>query len=72
LEIKFEHLLNKPPFDDPQTRRQFFAAINNIVLLKHDDIDARPSFQYAELQGDNIDRFISILDEFVAMVRAEN
>jgi hypothetical protein len=72
LEIKFEHLLNKPPFDDPQTRRQVFAAINNIVSLKHDDIDARPSFQYAELQGDNIDRFISILDEFVALVRMEN
>ena len=47
VEIHFQHLRNRTPFDDPASREEFLAKLNGIpgVSIPRDGIERRPSIQ---------------------------
>ena len=54
VEIQFQHLKPKAPFDDEGVRRQLLAVLNRVpgVQFQADAIDRRPSIPLVDLKAD--------------------
>lgn len=73
IEIQFQHLQNRMPFNDPQLRREFLDRLNEIpgVSLPDDSLGRRPSFPIRALTDEaRLHQFLAVLDWFVEVVLA--
>jgi hypothetical protein len=72
IEITFQYLLKKPPFDNPARRLEWLHHINKIpgILLPDSAIDRRPNFPLLSLESEEaMTQFLTALDWFVGEVR---
>ncbi|MBN1679157.1 MAG: hypothetical protein JW966_02620 [Anaerolineae bacterium] len=70
IEIQFQHMQNRPPFDNLELRREFLDRLNRIhgISLPDDSLGRRPSFPIKVLtKDDHLDLFIAALDWFIEM-----
>lgn len=73
VEVQFQHMISRPPFDQEDMRRQFLERLNTIagLSLAENQIGRRPSFPLGALaDGVNFQRCIDALDWFVDQVTA--
>jgi hypothetical protein len=71
VEIGFQWMKARPPFDDEVKRRELMQRLNAIpgITLPADSIGRRPSFPLAALKEDSsLRQFIEVLDWFVTEV----
>ncbi|GAA1855826.1 DUF262 domain-containing protein [Actinomadura bangladeshensis] len=70
IEVVFQHLAKRPPFDDMARREEFRRRLNLIdgVAIPEDRLAKRPSFPVNALSGDGIKHFIEALDWFMDQV----
>jgi hypothetical protein len=72
VEIQFQHMQTRPPFDDLQMRHALLDRLNQIpgVALSEDKINKRPSFMLNLLENPtHFNQFAAVLDWFVETVR---
>lgn len=70
VEVVFQHLASRVPFDDIARRAEFLARLNVIdgVDLPEGRLNARPGFPLAALDDDGEKRFVDALDWFMDQV----
>lgn len=72
VEIQFQHMQSRPPFDDLQMRHALLDRLNQIpgVALSEDKINKRPSFMLSVLEDPaHFNQFVGVLDWFIETVR---
>jgi len=72
IEIQFQHMKNKAPYDDLQKRIELLNELNSIpnVNLPQDSIDRRPSIKYEALRDEqNLNKFLEIWDKFIENIK---
>jgi alkylated DNA nucleotide flippase Atl1 len=71
IEVGFQHLARRPPFDDVALRRELMNRLNQIpgVEIPEAKIALRPSFPMIALTGSDADRLHSVLDWFITQVQ---
>ncbi|WP_207394197.1 MGMT family protein [Actinomadura formosensis] len=67
IEVVFQHLAKRPPFDDMAHREEFRRRLNRIdgVDIPADRLTKRPSFPITALSGDGMKYFTETLDWFM-------
>lgn len=71
IEVQFQHMQNRPPFDNLELRRELLDRLNGIhgISLPDDSLGRRPSFPIKVLtRDDHLDQFIAVLDWFIETV----
>jgi alkylated DNA nucleotide flippase Atl1 len=70
VEVVFQHLSKRRPFDDVALRRELLSRLNRIdgVDIPESKLQLRPSFAVAALLGDGARRLIEALDWFMDQV----
>jgi hypothetical protein len=74
IEVQFQHMQIRPPFDAPEMRRELLNRLNAIqgVSLPDDSLSRRPGFPMNGLASEGcLDQFLDTLDWFVETVRAD-
>jgi hypothetical protein len=72
VQVSFQWFMNRPPFDDEDSRRELRDRLNQIpgVEIPEGGLSRRPNVPLEVLARDgNIDHFIQVFDWFVAQVR---
>ncbi|PPK63787.1 DUF262 domain-containing protein [Actinokineospora auranticolor] len=72
VEVVFQHLRGRPPFDDPARREEFRTRLNGVdgIHLPAGKIDLRPGFDLGVLLDASArEKFVQALDWFHAVVR---
>jgi hypothetical protein len=72
VETQFQYQANKPPFDDPDERRELLRRFNEVpgVSLPDDAIDRRPSIPLSTFGSDEaLTQFFSVIEWFVDKAR---
>ncbi len=75
IELQFQYMQNRPPFDNVLLRHEFLEQLNQIpgIALPEDGLTRRPSFAIRALvPEENLKQFIAVLDWFVDMVLSQN
>jgi alkylated DNA nucleotide flippase Atl1 len=75
VEVVFQHMASRPPFDDVEAREHFRELLNNIagIDLPASKIELRPGFPMEVLQHpDRRDAVIEALAWFIATVRTSD
>ncbi|MFI0978893.1 DUF262 domain-containing protein [Streptomyces sp. NPDC021093] len=69
VEVVFQHLKRRPPFDDEPRRRELMARLNEIdgIELAEAKLDLRPSFPI-ETFAEHSDELAAVLESFVHTV----
>jgi len=73
IEIQFQHMKNKAPYDDPHKRTELLNELNTIpnVNLPQDSIDRRPSIKYEALRDEqNLNKFLEIWDKYIENIKS--
>lgn len=73
LEIHFQHLKNKSPFDDEEVRRRFAEQLNRIpgFTIADASLEKRPSIDLEMLAGEPaFDRLVDALDWFLGTIES--
>jgi hypothetical protein len=73
VEIQFQHLQAKPPFDDDSQRLELLRLLNEIpgIDISTDKLTKRPTFGLSVLKGeDALERFLETLDWAVQRAKA--
>lgn len=73
IEVQFQHMQSRSPFDNQELRHEFLNKLNMIegVSLPEDSLNRRPSFPIKALARDNrLERFFATLDWFMETARA--
>ena len=73
VEIQFQHMLTRPPFDAEEKRVELLNRLNEALSLAipRDRIDRRPGFPLSTLTDDvALGKFLDALDWFVQQVKA--
>jgi len=73
IEIQFQHIKNKAPYDDLQKRTELLNELNCIpgLDLPQDSIERRPSFKYEVLRdAQNLNKFLEIWDKFIETIKS--
>lgn len=71
IEIQFQHLQNRSPFDSLELRGELLNKLNEIhgISLPDDSLSRRPSFPIKALTDDDcLAQFIAVLDWFIETV----
>ncbi|MFF4240205.1 DUF262 domain-containing protein [Actinomadura geliboluensis] len=70
IEVVFQHLAKRPPFDDTAHREEFRRRLNRIdgVDISGDRLDKRPNLPIKVLAGDGLGHFLEALDWFMDQV----
>ncbi|MFG2243707.1 DUF262 domain-containing protein [Spirillospora sp. NPDC048823] len=70
IEVVFQHLAKRPPFDDDSVRDEFRRRLNRIggVDIPEDRLTKRPSIPIAVLSGGGLTPFLEALDWFIDQV----
>ncbi|TDC55880.1 DUF262 domain-containing protein [Actinomadura sp. KC345] len=70
IEVVFQHLARRPPFDDDALREEFRRRLNLIggVDISRDRISKRPSIPITVLSGGGLKPFLEALDWFMDQV----
>ena len=71
IEIYFQYVKDKPPFDNQSKRKELLKRLNAIsgISLPESKIDKRPSFSIDALkQNDNLDEFLKICDWMIGEI----
>jgi alkylated DNA nucleotide flippase Atl1 len=71
IEVVFQHLTRRPPFDEVALRWELLNRLNQIpgVEIPEAKIALRPSFPITALNGDGADRLQQVLDWFITQVQ---
>lgn len=72
VEVQFQWLQTRPPFDDIDKRREFLTRLNSIpgISLPIDSLNRRPSFPLKELEKpDTLEQFIEVLDWVIREIK---
>jgi len=72
IEIQFQWLRTKPPFDDEARRLELLDKLNSLpgVAIPRDGIERRPSFPLRTLTEPGVmERFLGVMDWLVGEVR---
>lgn len=72
VDVNFQWFATKPPFDEEGRRAELVRRLNEIpgVTIPENVVNKRPTIQLSVLgRGDNLARFLEILDWFVQQVR---
>jgi len=75
IEMQFQHMQSRPPFDDEALREQLRQKLNAIesVNLPDDSLYRRPSFPLSALvDAADFEMFVSTLDWFIELVRSHH
>ena len=75
VEIQFQYIRRKPPFDDLELRREFQAKLNAIpgVDIQQSDLDKRPSIPLDALAANgNLDEFVAAMDWAFAQAKGQS
>ena len=75
VDIQFQYLVSKPPFDSETKRRELLAKLNEIpgINLPVDSFDRRPSVKLEALVDEQrLTRFIGVLDWFREQIKAHH
>lgn len=73
VELYFQYLRKKPPFDDENKRQELLRKLNQIdgINLPSDSIDRRPSFSLSVLTDDEaFEQFKKIINWAIEEVNA--
>jgi alkylated DNA nucleotide flippase Atl1 len=67
VEVVFQYLARRPPFDDSAHRDELRHRLNRIdgVVIPEDRLTKRPSFPISALSGDGMKHFVEALDWFM-------
>jgi hypothetical protein len=74
VEIQFELLKSRPPFDDPRMREEFLGRLRKVAgaAFKENAIDARPPIPLSLLESDeSFEAFAAAIDWFTSVIEAE-
>ena len=72
MEIQFQWLQSRPPFDDVGRRKDLLNRLNAIpgITLPQDSLGRRPSFPLAVLKRREVrEQFIEVLDWVIAEIK---
>jgi hypothetical protein len=72
IEIQFQHMLRRIPFDAEDKRREFLDYLNSIdgINIPQDGIRRRPSFPISTLQDKTrLEQFLRVLDWYIEEVK---
>ncbi|MBN1811805.1 MAG: hypothetical protein JXA14_08215 [Anaerolineae bacterium] len=73
MELQFQHMLRRPPFDDQALRTELLRKFNEIpgINLPADSISRRPSIPLSAFRDPSaLDQLFHVLDWFVQQVRS--
>jgi len=75
VEVQFQYMLNRSPFEDESRRQEFLTKLNAIgsVHLPPDSLTRRPSFPLTAFHSNHdIEQLIAVLDWFIETVYQHN
>jgi hypothetical protein len=74
IELQFQHLKSRPPFDDLEKRREFLRRVNEATgqTIPDNSLEKRPSFPLSALSDKGVmHAFLAALDWFVAQIEGQ-
>jgi hypothetical protein len=72
VEVQFQHMRSRPPFDDEARRSELLRRLNEIpdIALPEDSITRRPSIPLSALQDEPVlEQFLAVLDWVVQEIK---
>jgi hypothetical protein len=72
IELQFQYLKNKPPFDKVEKRKELLAKFNQVLdaQIAEKNINLRPSVSFGDIKNEEmLNRFFGVLEWFIEEVK---